>query len=114
MSQTDVKDRCHGQMYVLDSQTKKLQLSELWTDQKWLLNLQLDIETHRYPCRLNRVKIEEVYLNIGIYIVTDRRHTQTPRTRAVVRNFNPRVPHIKGLKILRVPGNCSRKNSWEH
>ena len=24
--------------------------------------------------------------------------------RAVIRNFNPRVPHIKGLKILRVPG----------
>ena len=32
-------------------------------------------------------------------------------SRAVVRNFNPRVPHIKGLKILRVPGNCSLENS---
>ena len=27
--------------------------------------------------------------------------------RALVRNFNPWVPLIKGVKILRVPGNCS-------
>ena len=26
--------------------------------------------------------------------------------RDVVRNFNSRVPHIKSLKILRVPGSC--------
>ena len=27
--------------------------------------------------------------------------------RAIVRNFNPRMPHIKDLKIVRVLGNCS-------
>ena len=31
--------------------------------------------------------------------------------RAVVMNLNPRVPHIKGLKTLRVPGNCFREIS---
>ena len=44
------------------------------------------------------------YFNLHIRLSI---HHSVCACRVVVRNFNPRVPHIKGLKILRVPGNCS-------
>ena len=46
-----------------------------------------------------------------ILIATDSLHSTYDtvmdiRYRALVKNFNPRMPHINGMKILWVPGNC--------
>ena len=45
------------------------------------------------------------------HILRIQRVIQCVLLRALVRNFNPRVPLIKGIKILQVPGNFSPRIS---